>query len=52
MTGTREALDGEDATVRVTWEPVSASEFRQSWELSRDAGGTWAALRTYRFIRQ
>ncbi len=51
MTGARQALDGSTVTVRLTWEPVSANEFKQVWEFSTDGGSTFANRRELRFIK-
>src|SRR5215208_530032 len=37
------ASDGA-TTVRVTWEPVDATSFRQRWERSTDGGATWRPM--------
>jgi hypothetical protein len=50
-TGSKKALDGSTVTVRMTYEPVSPNELKQSWEFSRDGGATFTGRRELRFIK-
>ena len=52
LTGTRNAADGAgDATARITIASVSATEYRQSYEISRDGGATWSTPRLYTYLK-
>lgn len=50
LLGTRKSVTGGDAVVRLTYEPVSATEFKLTYEFAQDAVSAFGSARTYRYM--
>jgi hypothetical protein len=52
LSGTRKATNGKAVGVRVTWIPERDGRVVQRWEVSRDGGTRWTAVRDLVYTRQ